>query len=304
MNIVLAGCTGFIGASLAQKLSEEGHSLILLARDSEKARGRAPRGTRVEEWDGASQGPLMAAVNGADAIINLAGAPVAQRWTSAHKRRIRESRLGSTKALVAAIAAVKVKPKTLLNASGVGYYGDGADAELSEETPAGRGFLAEVCRDWEVEAARAEASGVRVVSLRIGVVLEKDGGALAKMLPPFYLFAGGPPGSGRQYFSWIHRDDVVGVALRALSDPAIRGPVNVTAPEPPMMKEFCAALGRALGRPSWAPVPSFVLRLALGEMAEMLLTGQRAAPKKLADSGFRFKYPSLDGALSAILSER
>ena len=244
---------------------------------------------------------LVAAVNGADAVVNLAGEPIAgKRWTRAQKARLRSSRIDTTRTIVEAIADVQHKPKILLNASAVGYYGPRGDETVTEAEPAGGDFLAGLCREWEAEALRAEPHGVAVVRLRTGIVLGRGGGALAKMIPPFKFFIGGTLGSGRQWMPWIHLKDEVGIIEHLLAA-GVGGAVNAAAPEPVRMKEFCATLGKTLGRPSWAPVPAFVLRLALGEMADVLLTGQRAVPAEAERRGYRFQYPTLRGALENIL---
>jgi len=195
------------------------------------------------------------------------------------------------------------KPKVFISSSAVGYYGNVDEGEVLESHPKGRGFLADTCERWENEARKAEALGIRTVLLRIGIVLEKGGGALGKMLPPFRLFAGGPIGSGKQWFPWIHRADVVDIILFAIKTEALKGPVNMTAPTPLRMKEFSAGLGDAIHRPSWAPVPAFALKTLLGEMADMLLEGQKAVPKKLIGAGYRFRYPELGRALKSIFKE-
>lgn len=302
MRIVLAGATGFLGRAVTAELRQAGHELVLLTRDP----GRVPaaHGVTVAEWDGKTPGEWARQVDGAGAVVNLAGEPIAaRRWTAERKGALAISRIQATKAVVAAIAKAKSPPGVLVNASAVGYYGDVPVGDVPETHPKGSGFLADLCEAWERAARTAEEHGVRVVSLRIGVALGRGGGAVDKMLPPFKLFAGGPLGSGRQWFPWVHRDDVAGVVSYAISDASLSGPVNVAAPEPATMKEFCAAFGRALGRPSWAPVPAFVLRLMLGEMAGMLLTGQRAVPARLAAAGYRFRHPALAGALEAVFRE-
>lgn len=303
MNIILSGGTGFIGSALLKQLAEATHRVVLLTRNPDTAKGVARDSVEVERWDVRSAGPWAERMNGADAVINLAGEPIAKRWTETQKARIINSRIDATKAIIEAIASARSKPSVLVNASAVGYYGNVEHEDVTESYPKGADFLADTCARWEQEARAAEPLGLRVVLLRIGIVLEKDGGAFKKMLLPFKWFIGGPLGSGRQWFPWVHRDDVVGAVLFALENPSLSGPVNVAAPEPVTMKQFCAALGRALQRPSWAPVPAFVLRAALGEMSEMLLGGQRVVPKKLIDSGYRFRYPRLDEALSAIISK-
>ncbi|MEK9137485.1 MAG: TIGR01777 family oxidoreductase, partial [Bacteroidota bacterium] len=234
--------------------------------------------------------------------INFAGEPLdAKRWLRSQKERIIGSRVDATSAIVHAISKAKQKPSVMISASGVGYYGAVETGEVTEDAPRGSDFLSETTYQWEKAAHGAEALGVRTVVLRIAVVLGSGGGALRKMLIPFRLFVGGPLGSGRQWFPWVHRDDLVGVILFALSSPEISGPVNVVAPEVVKMQGFCSALGQALHRPSWAPVPSFVLKAVLGEMSEMVLTGQRAVPRVLERYGYRFKFPQLSAALTDIL---
>ena len=280
MKLLVTGGTGFIGAPLCQTLVRHGHELVILARAD------SPRQT----------------IRDVHGVINLAGEPLAaKRWSPAQKRRIRESRVEMTRRLVDAIAAAPVKPAVFVSASAVGYYGSRADEPLTESSAAGSGFLAETCQAWEAEARRAEPLGVRVVRLRLGVVLGAGGGALAKMVPPFQCFLGGPLGSGRQWMSWVHRDDVIGLIEFALAHPELSGAVNATAPNPVTMREFCAGLGRVLRRPSWAPVPSAILRLGLGEMAELLLTGQRVIPDAARRSGYVFRFEDVERALQACL---
>ncbi len=302
MKIVVAGGTGFIGAALIRNLQSRGHAVVLLTRASAKALDRSETVVWQPDAEPRPRPALVAAVNGADAVVNLAGEPIAgKRWTRAQKARLRSSRIDTTRTVVQAIADAQQKPRLLLNASAVGYYGPRGDEEISEAEPPGMDFLSRLCREWEAEALRAEAHGVAVVRLRTGIVLGKGGGALAKMIPPFKLFIGGPLGSGRQWMPWIHLEDEVGLIEHLLA-PGAGGAVNATAPEPVRMKEFCAALGKALGRPSWAPVPAFVLRLAFGEMADVLLTGQRAVPSEAERRGYRFRYPTLPEALRDIVS--
>ncbi|MFN0156710.1 MAG: TIGR01777 family oxidoreductase [Bacteroidota bacterium] len=301
MKIIAAGVTGFIGTALLRGLVKENHDVTVLTRNPDATRRVIGSGVTVEEWDAQSVGAWAHRVEGADAIINLTGEPIAaKRWSTAQKNRIRESRVNSTRAIVEAIRQCSRKPSVLINASAVGYYGAVAEGDVVESKEAGKGFLAETCGIWEQEARTAEALGVRVVLPRTGVVIGESGGALAKMVPPFTFFVGGPIGNGRQWFPWIHRDDVVGAIIFALGQPGVRGPMNLAAPESATMKEFCTELGNALHRPSWAPVPGFVLRLALGEMADMLLTGQRAVPQQLLKSGYKFKFPTLGPALADI----
>jgi uncharacterized protein len=238
-----------------------------------------------------------------DAVINLAGEPVADgRWTTARKAEILRSRVEATRSMVQAISKATQRPGVLINASGVGYYGPRDDQPVTESTSAGSDFLAGVCEQWEAEALRAEAAGVRVVRARIGVVLGDRGGALEKMLLPFKLFVGGPVGDGQQFFPWIHIEDVVGSMMHALDHTTLHGAMNCTAPEPVRFRDFSKALGKVMGRPSWMSVPGFALRLAVGEMAEVLLTGQKAIPKALLDDGYVFRHTNLEEALRYTLS--
>lgn len=300
MELVIAGGTGFIGSALCPRLLERGHSLTVLTRSLSPAVPSPSK--RWITWVPGSLGAWEGALDGADGVINLTGESIAAgRWTQRRKDTIRLSRIKTTQALVAAIAKAKEKPKFLLNASAVGYYGPHGDEMLTEETGPGNDFLARVCVEWEEEAKRAESYGLRVIRLRTGIVLGRGGGALAKMVPPFKLFAGGPLGTGRQWMSWIQIADEVGLILFLMDNPDAHGAVNATAPNPATMKEFCKTLGQVLGRPSWAPVPAFVLRLLLGEMADMLLTGQRVLPAAAQRLGYSFHYPTLYEALQACM---
>ena len=294
MRLVIAGGTGFIGAALCHALARQGHALTVLSR---RPPATSLNGARVASWDAAE---WRQAVADADGVVNLAGAPIAAaRWTPQQKQRLRDSRITTTRRLVEAMAEAPRASRVLINASAIGYYGPRGDEPLDEQAPAGSGFLAEVCQAWEAEAQRAETTGARVVRLRIGLVLGAGGGALSKMVPPFRLGLGGPLGSGRQWMSWIHRDDVNRMIEWALTHPDLRGPVNAVSPDPVTMREFCAALGRVLRRPSWLPAPAPVLRLLLGEMADMLLTGQRVIPQAAQRQGFTFRYPDVTQALAA-----
>jgi uncharacterized protein (TIGR01777 family) len=256
------------------------------------------------EWNGQEAGAWEACLEGAEAIINLAGAPIADaRWTEGRKRLLTESRVHTTRLLVEAISRRSSKPLTLLNASGIGYYGVGDDRTLDERASLGQGFLADLSFAWEAEALRAEEFGVRVVMLRTGMVLERDGGALPKMLLPFRLFAGGPIMPGTQWVSWIHRHDHIGLVQWALTTPSVTGPVNAVAPEAVTMNRFCEVLGRVLHRPSWLPVPGFALRVALGELGTLMTTGQRVNPAKALSGGYVFHYAMLEPALRAIVGK-
>ncbi|MBI4051951.1 MAG: TIGR01777 family protein [Elusimicrobia bacterium] len=283
MRIFLAGGTGFIGKAVTEEFSKVGHSLVFLTRQN------------------LNSGAWESQVKGCDAVINLAGESIAQRWSPSAKQRIGESRIGVTRSLVFGMERSYPRPKVLINASAVGYYGDRGDEALTEESAPGTGFLAEVCKDWEAQAQRAMDFGVRAVCLRLGVVLGKGGGALAKMLPPFRMFVGGPLGDGRQWMSWVHIQDVAGLISFCLSHDSVSGAVNATAPEPMTNRDFSKALGNVLGRPSWAPVPGFVLKLLLGEMSDLLLTGQRVLPARARELGYRFRFSSLMEALPSCL---
>jgi uncharacterized protein (TIGR01777 family) len=294
MKVVIAGGTGFIGQALGARLKQDGHELHVLSR-------RARSAQEVEWTPDGSTGLWASALDGADAVVNLAGESIASgRWTAARKARIRDSRILATRSLVAAIERVAQRPAVFLSGSAVGYYGPRRDEPITEETPPGDDFLASVCREWEGEALKA-ARWTRVVLLRTGIVLERDGGALPQMALPFKLFAGGPVGSGRQYQAWIHRDDWVGMATWALRTAEMTGPLNVTAPNPVTNREFAQTLGRILHRPALMPAPAFAMRAALGEMADaLLLTGARVIPARAQALGFGFRYPTLEAALRAI----
>ncbi|HXV27988.1 MAG TPA: TIGR01777 family oxidoreductase [bacterium] len=304
MKIILTGGTGFIGKALLDRLLELEHRVVLLTRNPMQGKFLLKGYGEAQQWDGETEGPWTNHFESADAVINLAGESiVAKRWTTQQKARIISSRIKATKAIANAIAKAGKKPAVFVNASAMGYYGNVENGDVTESDPHGTGFLAETCEQWESQAREAEKSGVRVVLTRIGIVLEKNGGALQRMLLPFRFFMGGHLGSGKQWFSWVHREDIVEAIIFLLNQPTVSGPVNLVSPNPVTMKEFCKTLGKVMGRPSWAPVPAFMLRLLLGEMSEMLLTGQRVIPKKLQDAGYRFKYPNLEDALRAILKE-
>jgi hypothetical protein len=294
MRVLVTGGTGFIGQRLCRALAASGHEVTALTRSP--SRQPAIAGVAYDRWDGG----WTRAPQGYDAAVNLAGEPlVGKRWTPGQKRRLVESRVDGTRRLVETFGALAARPRVLVSASAVGYYGARDDAPLAEDAAAGTGFLAATCQAWEAAAREAERAGIRVVCARIGVVLGADGGALAKMVPPFRWLLGGPLGDGRQWVSWIHVDDVVALLLWALRTPEVRGALNATAPEPVRMRAFCEALGQALHRPSWAPVPAFALRLLLGEAADVLLTGQRAVPVRAQQGGYLFRYPELLPALRA-----
>jgi hypothetical protein len=298
MRIVIAGGSGFLGRSLTHALSLGGHDVVWLSRS-----GSATAESRSVTWtpDG-SVGAWASAIDGADAVVNLAGESIAgKRWSAAQKERIRESRVLATKSLVAAVNRAAAPPAVFVSGSAVGYYGPLGDETAEEDRPPGHDFLADVCRQWEAEALGVTASGVRLVLARTGLVLDRRGGALPKMLPPFRLGIGGPIGSGRQYWPWIHVADWVGMVQWMITTPSASGPFNITAPAPETNAAFAHALGRAVHRPSFLPTPGFALKLALGDMADaLLLSGQRAIPAKAQHLGFAFGYATLDEALGAI----
>jgi uncharacterized protein (TIGR01777 family) len=303
MRVTVTGATGLIGARLAISLQARGDEVTALSRDPNRAGEKLP-GVEAARWDPMSEPAPAAALRGRDAVVHLAGESIAQRWTAGAKRAIRESRTTGTRHLVEGLEAVAEtqRPRVLVSSSGVGYYGAHGDEPIDEEAPAGADFLAQTCVAWEQEAQTAERLGVRVVRLRTGVVLDPHGGALGKMLTPFKLGVGGPVAGGAQYISWIHADDLVGIALAAIDGEQWRGPVNSTAPEPERNRDFSRALGKALHRPSLLPVPGAALRLLYGEMAATVTSGARALPARALMNGYEFRYPRLDVALRAALA--
>jgi uncharacterized protein (TIGR01777 family) len=300
MRIVVAGGSGFLGRGLVQSLLAAGDEVVLLTRRPRRIAEAA--GLSAVSWDGTSQGSWTALIDGAGAVVNLAGEPVAaRRWSRKQKERILSSRIRSTRAIVEAVRHAARRPALLVSASAVGYYGTVGGKNVTEDSPPGSGFLPEVCAAWESEASRVEELGVRAVIPRIGIVLGEGGGALDRMLLPYRLFLGGPLGSGSQWFPWVHRDDVVESIRFAIKQENLRGPFNVAAPEPHTMAGFCLTLGRVLHRPSWLPVPSLALRLLLGEMAVVVLGGQKVVPARLLSLGYQFRFGRLQDALGDIL---
>ena len=304
MHIVIAGGSGFLGTALTHALLDEGHEVTILTRQTRPP--NAPRSSRFVSWTpNGDTGPWMSAIHGADGVVNLAGESLAaRRWSAAQKQKLRDSRLRATRSLAAAIRQSGNAPRMLASGSAVGVYGDREDETLTETSSPGNDFLARLAQDWEA-AANEAATITRVALIRTGIVLDRREGALAKMLPPFQMFAGGPFGSGRQYMSWIHLDDWVRLVVWAIRTEAARGPLNATAPRPVTNREFAAALGHVLHRPSLLPAPAFALRLALGEMADsLLLSGQRVLPVRATDLGFSFRFTNVDEALADIIRRK
>jgi uncharacterized protein len=301
MKIAISGATGFVGSRLVEQLQAQGHQITILTRNPQQAQSRFPQ-AEVVGYTPFKSGEWQKSISGCDAVVNLAGEPIAEkRWTVAQKQLILESRQLGTQKLVEAIAQAEVKPQVLVNASAIGYYGTSETAKFDETSPAGADFLAQVCTAWETTAQAVTAAGTRSVILRLGIVLGEKGGALGKMLAPFSAFVGGPIGSGKQWFSWIHRDDVVKLIQKAIDDPQMEGVYNATAPHPATMNEFTKTLGAVMNRPSWLPVPDFALEALLGEGAIVVLEGQQVIPTRTLAQGFDFQYPTLEPALAAIL---
>ena len=305
-RILLTGATGLIGTKLFPLLCERGYEVVICSRHPEQARAKLPGAAAYLHWEPAETGPWAAAIDGIHAIIHLAGAPITQgllgvRWTPAYKAEIRNSRVVGTRGLVNAIAAAAQRPAVLISASAVGYYGYGDATPLDETAPPGDDFVAQICVAWEQEALRAETLGVRVVRLRTGIVLDSQSGALAQLQVPFRMHVGGPIMPGTQYYSWIHPADELGLLLLALEDERTHGPINATAPTPQSNRDFCTTLGEVLDSPAWLPVPEFSLRLALGEMADLVVKGQCVLPARAQALGYSFKYSHLKPALQDLL---
>lgn len=300
MRVGVTGATGLLGTRLVKTLSERSDTPVAFSRDRERAQERL--GVQAVTWNPADVPAPAEALSGLDAVVNLAGEPVAQRWTAAAKERIRSSRVVGTQNLIESLAAASPRPQLLVSASAVGYYGDRGSQELDEDSGHGSDFLASVCADWEAAAERASSElGVRVVRVRIGVVLDRSGGALQKLLPVFRIGAGGPVAGGRQYMPWVSIDDVVGIILEALSQPSWSGAVNACAPSSATNAEFSRTLGHVLNRPAVLPAPAFALRAMFGEMASTVIGSQRVVPRRTLELGYRFRYPELEPALRAAL---
>lgn len=300
MKILMTGGTGFVGTQLVPRLIREGHEVTILTRSLKDARGKS-QGLSYLEGDPTKKGPWQASIQDHDAVINLAGASIFSRWTEEHKRAIRESRVLTTQNIVEGVPSRQEKSFTLFSTSAVGYYGFRGDEELTEASPPGDDFLANIAVEWEAEALKAEAKGARVVITRFGIVLGEKGGALGQMIPLFKKYLGGPIGSGKQWFSWIHIKDLTEAFLFLIRHPEISGPVNLCAPNPVRNKDLAKALGQVLHRPSFMPAPGFMIKLVLGEFGSVILKGQRVIPKKLLEHGFIFQYPHIEPALKSIV---
>jgi uncharacterized protein (TIGR01777 family) len=302
MKILMTGATGLVGTALVKALACEGHTIYRLVRPGKEKHGEAAERVVDVPWN-PLDGEIGGAIGGVDAAINLAGASImAGRWTDNRKAVLRSSRVETTRGLVSAMAKMELRPRVLISASAVGYYGNRGDEILTEKSEVGRGFLAELASEWEAEAIKAEAYGVRVVRARFGIILAKEGGALPQMMAPLKLGLGGKLGSGRQWMSWVALDDVMAIIRRALVDDALSGAVNVVAPEPVRNDEFTMLLAKVMHRPAIFAAPAFVLRLAMGEMAdEALLASERATPLKLEEAKYQFVYRNAGEALQALL---
>ena len=303
MEILVTGGTGFVGRALCRRLLNEGYSVTVLTRTAEAAQ-KLPRGVNLLLGDPTQPGPWQDEAARHGGAVNLAGASIFGKWSEQYKKLIRDSRVTATANLAEAMGRRPAGAQAvLISASAVGVYGFSDDRPLDEWATPGDDFLAQVCREWEAQARKAEAGGARVVLARFGIVLGAGGGAISQMLPIFSKGLGGPLGSGKQYFSWIHRDDLVSALLFCLQSQDLHGPVNLTSPQPVTNREFTKALGKALGRPAFLPAPGPAVRLALGEFGSVLLEGQRVIPRVLQEAGFAFEHPQLEEALRDLLVE-
>ncbi len=305
MKVAVTGATGFVGSRLVERLQEEGAEILVFTRNPEAARQVFPS-EKFTHVDIVSYAPTQAGawqekIAGCDGVINLAGEPIAERWTAARKQEIIQSRQLGTQRLVEAIVQANPRPSVLVSASAIGYYGTSETAIFDETSPPGTDFLAQVCQAWEAEANQVTATGTRLVILRLGIVLGM-GGVIGKLLTPFKLFAGGPIGTGRQWLSWIHREDLVNLIWFALTNPEVQGVLNATAPNPVQMAEFCQTLGEVMNRPSWLPVPGFALEVLLADGAKVVLEGQRVLPRHTLSCGFEYQYSAVKQAIEEILS--
>ena len=300
-TLLVTGASGFVGSRLCSAAVEYGHRVIALSRTPETAAALLPHAERVEAWRPDSELVPSSALNDIGAVVHLSGETIGARWNPDKKQRIRESRVNSTNQLVESLSKVETKPEVLVCASAIGFYGEGGDEEFTEDSPPGNDFLAEVCQDWELAAQKAEALGIRVVRVRLGHVLGKDGGLLKTMLPPFQMGLGGRLGSGTQWMSWIHIDDVAGIILYAIENQNVNGALNATAPTPITNIEFTKTLGRVIQRPTLFPVPTFALKLRFGEFTDFVLMSQRVLPEITSSVGYDFRYADIESALRASL---
>jgi len=300
MKILITGGTGFVGKQLTSRLVQEGNEVTILTRSVKESR-QTPKGISYLQGDPTQKGPWQEAISDHDVIINLAGASIFSKWTEEQKKAIRDSRVNTTRNIVEGIEPRHEKKITLFSASAVGYYGFHGDEELTEQSPPGNDFLARIAVEWEGEALKAKEKGVRVVITRFGIVLGEMGGALGRMIPLFKKFVGGPIGSGRQWFSWVHIKDLAEAFAFLIKHPEISGPVNVCSPNPVKNRDLAMALGKVLHRPSFMPAPGFMIKLVLGEFGSVILEGQRVVPRQLLDRGFVFQYPDIDKALQSII---
>ncbi len=302
MKILITGGTGFVGTQLTSRLIKDNHEVTILTRSLKGAKGSSP-GVSYLEGDPTRNGPWQEAIKNHDALINLAGASIFSKWTEEHKKAIRESRVNTTQNIIEGIPPQSQKGFTLFSTSAVGYYGFHKDEELIEESPPGNDFLARIAAEWEGEALKAREKGARVVITRFGIVLGEKGGALGQMIPLFEKYIGGPIGSGRQWFSWVHIKDLTEAFAFLLKHPEISGPVNVCSPNPVRNRDLAKALGKALHKPSFMPAPGFMVKWVLGEFGSVILEGQKVIPRRLLESGFTFQYPDIDAALKKIVGQ-
>jgi uncharacterized protein (TIGR01777 family) len=302
MKILITGGTGFVGTQITSRLIQDGNEVTILTRSLKGAKGSSPRISYLE-GDPTKKGPWQEAVKNHDVVINLAGASIFSRWTDEHKKAIRESRISTTQNIVESIPPQSQKPFTFFSTSAVGYYGFHGDEELIEDSPPGNDFLARIAVEWEGEALKAREKGARVVMTRFGIVLGEKGGALSQMIPLFKKYIGGPIGSGKQWFSWVHIEDLAEAFVFLTKHPEISGPVNVCSPNPVRNKDLVKALGKALHKPSFIPAPGFMMKLVLGEFGSVILEGQRVIPRRLLENGFVFQYADIHKALQGIVGQ-
>ena len=302
MKILITGGTGFVGTQLTSRLIQDGHEVTILSRSAKRS-GELPRGISYLQGDPTQKGVWQEAIKNHDAVINLAGASIFAKWTEAYKKVIRESRVNTTRNIIEGIPPHSQKQFTLFSTSAVGYYGFCGDEELTEESPHGEDFLAQMAVEWEGEALKAKEKGARVVITRFGIVMGEKGGALSQMIPLFKKYIGGPIGSGKQWFSWVHIKDLSEAFAFLIKHPEISGPVNLCAPNPVRNKDLAKALGKVLHRPSFMPAPGFMVKLVLGEFGSVILEGQKVIPKRLLENGFFFQYPDIEKALQGIVDQ-